>query len=77
MSHMAAHVVEVNEDSSSADAPKILTQHDRCDACQAQAYFMAIFETGKLTFCRHHFMRYQQKIEDTAQYVVDQSMDLK
>lgn len=76
MSRMAAHVVEVNDDSSSSDAPKVLTQHDRCDRCNAQAYFMAIFESGKLTFCRHHFMRHQQTIEDNAQYVIDQSVDL-
>lgn len=73
---MAAHVIEVNDDPDGTNVPKVLTQHDRCDACRAQAYFMAIFESGKLLFCRHHFMKHQDKIEAGAQYVIDQSTDL-
>lgn len=32
-----------------------LTAIDRCDACGAQAYVLAIGLSGELMFCAHHY----------------------
>ena len=33
-----------------------LTALDRCDTCQAQAYYLVGFLVGELLFCRHHWL---------------------
>jgi hypothetical protein len=33
----------------------ILTAHDRCDKCDAQAYVMVKGVSGALMFCGHHY----------------------
>jgi len=33
----------------------ILTAHDRCDRCSAQAYVMVKGAMGELLFCGHHY----------------------
>ena len=55
---------------------RVITAHDRCDYCGAQAYFMTIFEPGELFFCRHHFMKNKKAITDTAYHIIDQSETL-
>lgn len=36
---------------------KILTAHDRCDSCGAQAYVKVTGVSGELTFCSHHYTK--------------------
>jgi hypothetical protein len=55
---------------------KVIDIVERCDSCNAQAYFMAIFESGELYFCRHHFMKNEEAITDIAYHIVDQSETL-
>jgi ribosomal protein S14 len=52
---------------------RAITAHDRCDQCGAQAYFLSIFESGELYFCRHHFLKNEEMIRELAYHVVDQS----
>ena len=43
----------------------ILTAHDRCDKCDAQAYVMVKGVSGELMFCSHH---YNKIVNDTVGY---------
>lgn len=54
-----------------------LTSSDRCDQCNAQAYFLARFASGELYFCRHHFMKSESVIRVRAYQIVDQSETLQ
>ena len=56
---------------------KVLTPQDRCDQCQSQAYFLAVFDSGELYFCRHHFLKNEEALRDNAYYIIDQSEDLE
>lgn len=55
----------------------VLTANDRCDKCQSQAYFLAIFDSGELYFCRHHFRKHEDSLREHAYYIIDQSEALK
>jgi hypothetical protein len=46
---------------------------ERCDQCNAQSYYMVVFESGKLFFCYHHFNQHSEAIFETAIDVVDES----
>lgn len=50
-----------------------LNASDRCDRCQAQAYIWVNGVAGDLLFCRHHFLKDEQKIRDYAFEIVDES----
>lgn len=50
-----------------------LTQKDRCDQCNAQAYYRVTFESGNLFFCHHHYKSHETVILETALDVVDES----
>lgn len=49
------------------------TTTERCDQCNAQSYYMAVFESGNLFFCYHHFNEHSEKIFESALDVVDES----
>lgn len=55
---------------------RVITGLDRCDSCGAQAYFLAVFESGELYFCRHHFLKNESAIRDIAYHIIDQSETL-
>lgn len=50
-----------------------LTVKEQCDSCIAQAFYMISFDSGNLFFCRHHYMKHEDKIFDTATDIVDES----
>lgn len=44
----------------------------RCDAaCPAQAFVLVKFISGELTFCAHHFQKYEASLIKDAYEVVD------
>lgn len=49
---------------------------DRCDRCAAQAFVRVDFlvgdDTHELFFCGHHYAANEQKLNATAQVVVDE-----
>lgn len=52
---------------------KVLTVQDRCDSCSSQAYFVTVFDTGNLYFCRHHFIEKEEALREKAYYIIDES----
>jgi hypothetical protein len=68
---MDSDTIEIEEEQQ-----RELTGHDRCDKCIAQAYFLAVFEVGELTFCRHHYMEIRELLEGSARYIIDASGQL-
>ena len=67
---------QVSEEFVEVEAPpgvELLTAHDRCDRCSSQAFFLVSFATGALLFCRHHYLKYEDVLVDTAQIVIDES----
>lgn len=60
-------------DSTSASA-HVLSKADRCDAgsCPAQAWVLVKFMTGELTFCSHHFDKYEAAMIKDAYEVIDE-----
>mgnify|MGYP003348158757 CR=1 FL=1 len=45
----------VEDHPSVKEKEYILTAHDRCDQCSAQAYIRIKGSTGELYFCGHHY----------------------
>jgi len=52
--------------------PVELNLSDRCDRCSAQAFVRAVFPSGELLFCGHHYTRWQETIETDALSVSDE-----
>lgn len=57
-------------------ASDILNANDRCDKCGSQAFFWANGVAGDLLFCRHHFLKYEDKIRAYAFEMVDETHKL-
>lgn len=54
-----------------------MNNNDRCDRCNAQAYFRVIFNTGgELDFCKHHFDQYKDNFGDNVFAIEDDSKEL-
>lgn len=49
------------------------TKTERCDICNAQAFYMVVFEAGNLFFCRHHYMKNENTFFEKAIDIVDES----
>jgi hypothetical protein len=62
-------------DSSSAtiEPVKAIGPEDRCDSCNAKAYYMVRFEFGDLFFCRHHFVKHEEALLEKAFDIYDES----
>ena len=63
-------------DSSSAtieEPNKAIGPTDRCDSCNAKAFYMVRFESGDLFFCRHHFVKYEDALMEKAYEIYDDS----
>lgn len=43
-----------------------LTAADRCDACGAQAYIIAVVNGSELLYCAHHGRKYEEKLRAVA-----------
>ena len=54
----------------------VLKASDRCDRCGGQAYFWVNGVSGDPLFCRHHFMKWEDKIRAYAFEIVDESHKL-
>ena len=53
-----------------------LTAIDRCDSCQAQAYYLVSFLVGELLFCRHHFLKDELVLREKSFKIIDESSRL-
>jgi hypothetical protein len=54
-----------------------LNAHDRCDACQAQAYVWVNGVNGDLLFCGHHFAKNEVKLRAYAFEIIDERHKLQ
>ena len=54
----------------------LLTALDRCDACNAQAYYLVGFLVGELLFCRHHWLENELTLREKSFKVIDESARL-
>jgi hypothetical protein len=52
----------------------MLSKADRCDTgnCPAQAWVLVKFLSGELTFCSHHFDKYEASLIKDAYEVIDE-----
>ena len=53
-----------------------LTALDRCDRCGAQAYLRVELAVGELLFCAHHAREHEDKIQEVAVSVHDETHKL-
>lgn len=53
-----------------------LNASDRCDRCDGQAYVWANGVNGDLLFCRHHFLKWEDKIRSYAFEIIDETYKL-
>jgi hypothetical protein len=66
--------LELPEEQSTSAEIESYTRLERCDQCVvAQAFYRVEFTSGFLFLCRHHYMRHEAKIFETAVDVVDES----
>ena len=49
---------------------------DRCDACGSQAYIWVNGVSGDLLFCRHHFLKHEDKLREYAFEIIDETHKL-
>lgn len=68
---MVDELVEGQQEDSISE----VISRNRCDRCIAMAYYMTVFDSGDLYFCRHHFLEHEEVIRETAYYVIDESME--
>ena len=59
-----------------AKTSKVLDSNDRCDYCNSQAYFWVNGINGDLLFCRHDFLKWEDKLRAYAFEIVDESHKL-
>jgi len=52
---------------------KAIGSQDRCDSCQAKAYYLVKFPYGDLFFCNHHFVKNEEALVDKATDIFDES----
>ena len=53
-----------------------LNATDRCDRCGGQAYVWVNGVNGDLMFCRHHFLKWEDKIRAYAFEIIDETYKL-
>ena len=49
-----------------------LTAHDRCDKCGAQGWVVTKLVEGELTWCKHHFEKWEKKLTPLSYEIVDE-----
>ena len=70
--------VDVEEPVDETNEPEwVMDARDRCDACQAQAYYLVKMIEGQLCFCRHHFLKNEDKLTKVSYEIIDESIKLE
>jgi hypothetical protein len=63
----------IHMETTVEDTDYLLTNDDRCDVCDSQAYVYVNFESGHLLFCLHHWKKNQENASKTATEIHDES----
>lgn len=64
---------EVKKLETDSEELEWMTPTERCDGCGSQAYYRVSFNSGHLFFCRHHYLKHEEKFFDMAEDIVDES----
>ena len=65
---------EADVTTATAPTQAVLTAGDRCDRCGAQAYLRVILASGgELLFCAHHARAHQDKLQQVALKIQDET----
>ena len=51
----------------------VLNAKDRCDRCGSQAYVYTEGVSGSLMWCRHHYLKFQEKLNEWAFETIDET----
>lgn len=54
----------------------LIKTSDRCDRCNGQALVWVNGVAGDLYFCRHHFLKYEDKLRKYAFEIIDETYKL-
>ena len=54
----------------------VINVADRCDRCNSQALVWVNGVSGDLYFCRHHFLKYENKLREYAFEIIDETYKL-
>lgn len=54
----------------------VIRVSDRCDRCPSQALVWVNGVSGDLFFCRHHFLKYEDKLREYAFEIIDETHKL-
>lgn len=74
MSESSTLPPDVEQEQPSSGEVLSYTRTERCDQCYvAQAFYRVEFTSGFLFLCRHHYMKHETKMFETALDVVDES----
>lgn len=60
-------------DTMVEEKSNVLNVSDRCDACGSQAFVWINGVAGDLLFCRHHFLKNEDKLKEYAFEIVDET----
>lgn len=60
-------------DTTVEEKSDVLNATDRCDGCGSQAYIWVKGINGDLLFCRHHFLKHEEKIRNWSFEIVDET----
>jgi hypothetical protein len=60
-------------ETKTVETDYLLTNKDRCDACNSQAYVQVTFESGDLLFCLHHWKMHSEVAKLTLTEFIDES----
>ena len=69
-------MIEEAQNEETQKKSDLLTAHDRCDKCGAQAYVWVNGVNGDLVFCGHHFTKHEDKLRAYAFEIVDERYKL-
>lgn len=63
--------VQIETDTPEKDGWQ--TENQLCDVCRFHAYYLVLFQSGYLFFCRHHFKQNESELHKVALEIVDES----
>jgi hypothetical protein len=72
MNNRGGIIMMMTENKEVVEKEYILTAHDRCDQCSAQALVLVKGVNGELTFCGHHYARNEAALIKFAYEIVDE-----
>jgi len=64
--------MEHTSQTQTLEPVKAIGPQDRCDSCQAKAFYLVKFPYGDLFFCNHHFVKNEEALVAKATDIFDE-----